>query len=147
MNNMKETLEEAAEKLFPSCGKPLRKMAQKGFIQGAKWMQERMYSEGDMIGFAEWLFDHYNKISCYDRKELLEIYKKRNKMTAVEWLAKELYEKFEMRGDGLLYDDILKQAKEMEKQQIIDANTAGVNNGLYGYRNAEQYYNKTFKKK
>lgn len=37
--------------------------------------------------------------------------------TAVEWLAIELYEKFEMRGDGLLYDDILKQAKEMEKNQ------------------------------
>ena len=28
------------------------------------------------IGFAEWLFEHYNIIDCYDRKELLEIYKK-----------------------------------------------------------------------
>lgn len=28
------------------------------------------------IGFAEWLFEHYNIISCYDRKELLKIYKK-----------------------------------------------------------------------
>lgn len=36
------------------------------------------------------------------------------KQTAVEWLAIELWEKFEMRGDGLLYDDILNKAKEME---------------------------------
>lgn len=28
------------------------------------------------IGFAEWLFEHYNIISCYDKRELLEIYKK-----------------------------------------------------------------------
>jgi phenolic acid decarboxylase len=28
------------------------------------------------IGFAQWLFEHYNKISCYDIKELLKIYKK-----------------------------------------------------------------------
>ena len=39
------------------------------------------------------------------------------KQTAVEWLAKELYEKFEMKGDGILFDEFLKQAKEMEKQQ------------------------------
>ena len=39
------------------------------------------------------------------------------KQTAVEWLAVELWEKFEMRGDGLLYDDILTKAKEKEKQQ------------------------------
>jgi hypothetical protein len=39
------------------------------------------------------------------------------KQLAVEWLAIELWEKFEMKGDGLLYDDILNKAKEMEKQQ------------------------------
>lgn len=42
------------------------------------------------------------------------------KQTAVEWLINELYEKFEMRGDGLLYDEILDQAKEMEKKQAIE---------------------------
>jgi hypothetical protein len=41
--------------------------------------------------------------------------------TAVEYLAKELYEKFEMKGTGLVFDDILNKAKEMEKQQIQDA--------------------------
>ena len=39
------------------------------------------------------------------------------KQSAVEWLSNELYEKFEMRGDGLLYDEILDQAKEIENQQ------------------------------
>ena len=28
------------------------------------------------IGYGEWLFEHYNIISCYDKGELLEIYKK-----------------------------------------------------------------------
>ena len=28
------------------------------------------------IGFVEWCFEKYNIISCYDMKELLEIYKK-----------------------------------------------------------------------
>lgn len=39
------------------------------------------------------------------------------KQTAVEWLANELYEKFEMKGDGALFNDLLNQAKEMEKKQ------------------------------
>ena len=39
------------------------------------------------------------------------------KQTAVEWFANELYEKFEMRGDGNLFDEIREQAKEMEKRQ------------------------------
>jgi hypothetical protein len=37
--------------------------------------------------------------------------------SAVEWFAKELYEKFEMKGDGRVYNDLLEKAKEMEKEQ------------------------------
>jgi len=45
--------------------------------------------------------------------------------TAVEWLANELYEKFEMKGDGILYDEILNQAKEIEKKQLfLSSNTS-----------------------
>jgi len=70
------------------------------------------------------------------------------KQTAVEWLAIELWEKFEMRGDGLLYDDILNQAKEMEKQQIIDAMDVTQRTDFYvKYESSEHYYNETFKKK
>jgi len=56
---------------------------------------------------------------------------------AVEWFAKELYEKFEMKGDGKVFDDLLEQAKEMEvenkKKAYIDGginaltNLSGVN--------------------
>jgi DNA-directed RNA polymerase subunit RPC12/RpoP len=84
-------------------------------------------------------------------------------MTAVEWLANELYEKFEMKGDGALFNDLLNQAKEMEKQQIMDARLNGFMisgegyNGEYPYEGKdkniisteidnEQYYNETFKK-
>jgi hypothetical protein len=45
--------------------------------------------------------------------------------TAVEWFAKELYEKFEMKGDGKVFDELLDQAKEMEKEQIMDAHING----------------------
>jgi hypothetical protein len=39
--------------------------------------------------------------------------------TAVEWIAKELYEKFEFQiSDGILYNEIIEQAKEMEQQQM-----------------------------
>ena len=39
--------------------------------------------------------------------------------TAVEWIAKELYEKFEFQiSDGVLYNEIIEQAKEMEDKQM-----------------------------
>lgn len=40
--------------------------------------------------------------------------------TAVEWFANELYEKFEMRGDGILYNELFEQAKAMDKDQMLD---------------------------
>jgi hypothetical protein len=66
--------------------------------------------------------------------------------TAVEWFAKELYEKFEMKGDGKVFDDLLEQANEMHKKQIILAHgikDTGVNN--MKCVTGEQYYNETFK--
>jgi hypothetical protein len=69
--------------------------------------------------------------------------------TAVEWFAKELYEKFEMKGDGKVFDELLSQAKEMEKQQIIDAYyQIGKDHQDMIFpieKNAEQYYKETFK--
>ena len=43
--------------------------------------------------------------------------------TAVEWLFIKLYETIEMKGDGKVMDALLKEAKEIYKQQIIDATT------------------------
>ena len=63
--------------------------------------------------------------------------------TAVEWLVDQL---FELRNPTLNQIEIMEQAKEMEKQQIIefaDKYDAYVVQG--GTLTAERYCNKTFK--
>jgi hypothetical protein len=67
-------------------------------------------------------------------------------MTSIEWLVKELYTEMNMSGDGRVLDEILEEAKEMHKQEIIDAFDNGVEDDGY-IDNAEQYYQETFKKK
>ena len=70
------------------------------------------------------------------------------KQTAVEWLIEELNDNGFSHLD--LAADIIEQAKEMEKQQIIDAFGVGCHvesTRLIHYDDmAEQYYNETFKK-
>ncbi len=64
------------------------------------------------------------------------------KFTSVEWLVEQLptIDKYDP-----YYADIINQAKEMEKEQIIAAYDKGeFNQGCNG--NAEQYYNEIFKK-
>jgi hypothetical protein len=54
-----ETLEEAAEKESEKHHYAFGQQSefyQLGFIEGAKWQAERMYSEEDMIEFAVWLY-------------------------------------------------------------------------------------------
>jgi hypothetical protein len=67
----------------------------------------------------------------------------RNRQTAVEWLTEKLRIEF-----GFAFsDNILEQAKEIEKQQIIDAYQQGFNNAYFSNPlNPEQYYNETFNK-
>lgn len=64
--------------------------------------------------------------------------------TAIDWLVEEL--KSRSIDLNKWNGDLVEQAKEMEKQQIIDAFDKG---GGYPYNtginHAEQYYNKTFK--
>lgn len=67
-------------------------------------------------------------------------------MTAIEWLTEKLRTEF-----GFAFsNNILEQAKEIEKQQIIDAHgsklkkSRGVTNYEYWYT-GENYYNDTFK--
>lgn len=62
------------------------------------------------------------------------------KQTAIEWLV----EQFNLQA----YIPHIEQAKEMEKQQIIDANRDGVDMVIDNvpYITGEQYYNETFKK-
>ena len=66
------------------------------------------------------------------------------KQSSVEFIFEEL----ENRENGSPYftiEQIYKKAKEMEKQQIIDAWEDGQNS--FSTRNAEQYYKETFKNK
>ncbi len=74
------------------------------------------------------------------------------KQTAVEWLVEEFKEK--LTGNNLpnWVLDVIQQAKEMEKEQIIDAFLTGYLDDLpdplpkdYYELNAEQYYKETFK--
>ena len=57
--------------------------------------------------------------------------------TAVEWLC----EQYHLKQDI----EIVKQAKEMEKQQIIEARVKIILDS--NYVEAEQYYKETFKNK
>lgn len=70
------------------------------------------------------------------------------KQTAVEWFADKIGHNSLMALTE--YNEILEQAKAMEKEQIIDAYAHGQNNG-YMYRDgqsniieAEQYYTETY---
>jgi hypothetical protein len=68
------------------------------------------------------------------------------KQTAVECLAKEIQEQLNMFfPDATLYQPTIDKAKEMEKEQIIEAygNVCFDEDG--NYLTAEQYYNETFK--
>ncbi len=79
------------------------------------------------------------------------------KQTAVEWLENEIFRRYKFTLQQLNcgpLEEAIQQAKEMEKQQTIDAYKNGDKNGtdrIYynSYRDdksAEQYYNETFNK-
>jgi hypothetical protein len=69
-----ETLKEAAEKLFPACGKHLRIIAQKGFIEGAKWQAERSYSKKEVDDLLDRLLE--GNMCSVVGEELIEKFKK-----------------------------------------------------------------------
>jgi hypothetical protein len=67
------------------------------------------------------------------------------KQTAVEWLESQI--RYYISNDDRLFD-MFKQAKEMEKQQIIDAHgikTKSINQDQSEIITGRQYYNQTFK--
>ena len=70
------------------------------------------------------------------------------KQTAVEWLLEQITEEFAKTPSKITFNpSLIKQAKEMEKQQIIEAiqDTEVFIRGYYNEGAAEQYYNETFK--
>ena len=73
--NKKETLEEAAERLFDGFGDITKPIVIKRAIELVKWQQERMYSEDDMIMFADF-FHNYKELLKKEKWEILELSKK-----------------------------------------------------------------------
>ena len=72
------------------------------------------------------------------------------KQTAVEWLHNQLHLNLPLYQDQwAIIEDLMNQAKEMEKEQIQDAFYYGVDvdsfNEHFPYQAAEQYYNENFK--
>ena len=69
------------------------------------------------------------------------------KQTAVEWLKMQLEIRSGIKKitvDSKTFEELCEKAKEMEKQQIVDA----VNSQRQlGCEKGEQYYNETFKNK
>ena len=68
--------------------------------------------------------------------------------TAVEWLYSELFNHIDMPSKHK--QELIEQAKEMEKQQIMDAFNEGLvekkpDDYLGCQKSAEQYYKETFK--
>jgi hypothetical protein len=77
------------------------------------------------------------------------------KQTAVEWLQKQLEcfgNKHELQMSWATVDELLEQAKEMEKEKIMDAFYKGRQEEQYKNlfnnhvrKSEEQYYKETFK--
>lgn len=67
-----ETLEEAAHEYYKRGQLGLEKASdtETAFVQGAKWQQERSYSEEDMIKFAEFVASYPDKNRNVDSKLL-----------------------------------------------------------------------------
>ena len=70
------------------------------------------------------------------------------KQTAVEWLEEQLNPDMKTM-QGNIIQDLLEQAKAMEKEQIIDAYRKGVEEDVYvnPLKTGTQYFNETFKTK
>ena len=74
-------------------------------------------------------------------------------MTAVEWLEQQLKDTYDKEGKlPLAYTlDLVKQAKQMEKDEITEAWNDGNYHGRNGdriadYNTVRQYYNETYSK-
>lgn len=68
--------------------------------------------------------------------------------TAVEWLAIQLYEKMNMSGDGQVFDKLLEQAKQMEREQTSKAMHHALDedghNGVWRQQFVNNYINKLY---
>jgi len=68
------------------------------------------------------------------------------KQTAIDWLVEQVKSKDNQKSFSILqWLKIIEKAKEMEKEQIIDARQDGVDVVFKGYSiSNEEYYNETY---
>lgn len=66
------------------------------------------------------------------------------KQTAVDWMFARLWE---TSKDKFTWQSILKEAKQMEKEQIEDALTEGCFTESWDLKSSEQYYKETYEQK
>ncbi len=73
-------------------------------------------------------------------------------MTVVEYIQQEFLKKLTDENYNISFDEIIEKAKAMEKEQIMNAVDRGYDEGCkhpedITLKNAEQYYNETYKNK
>lgn len=66
------------------------------------------------------------------------------KLSSIEFLIKELYEKMEMSGNGRVFDLISEKAIEMHKKEIIDACEEFGNLNGVDIEDYKEYYTQKF---
>jgi ribosome biogenesis SPOUT family RNA methylase Rps3 len=65
-----------------------------------------------------------------------------SKQTVVDWLSKEL---MNVEPNTFGWDKLIEQAKEMDKQRIMDARQSGINAAINGKSISNiDYYNETY---
>jgi hypothetical protein len=74
MSKRKETLEEAAERLYGLADKYSKNRI--GFIEGAKWQEERMYSEEEVLLILDMVLIEYSDIVLADIPDWFDQFKK-----------------------------------------------------------------------
>ena len=65
-------------------------------------------------------------------------------LTAVDWLANELFKQLTGEPDKISLKEVLEQAKAMEKEQLLDM---GNQFAIMGEDSPEQYYTETYERK
>jgi hypothetical protein len=83
-NSKQETVEEAAKNQWGN----VHRTGVLGFIEGAKWQEERMYSEEDMLAFLDWSKSTNKEKSEYELKCLLNGKDIDSKKLFIMWFEK-----------------------------------------------------------
>ena len=94
--------------------------------------------------------DHSTNCNGYRRlcEMIIEAEKEASQQTAVEWLYNHLFPTkldASTEEEWNKIDAVFEQAKQMEKEQIIQANEDFSTNSLGELLTGEQYYNETYK--